>query len=242
MGFYAPAQLVRDAREHGVEVRPVDVNASDWDHKLEDCASSGRFSFPLAKESAGEQQLPLGNRYALRLGLRLIAGFHEEDAKKLITARQEDGLFRSPEDLMRGAKLGHSAMRILARADAFGSLNLGRRETLWHVAGFEPDELPLLHAPESFAQRALSRGRQESARDAIRLPFVREEEAVTEDYSVFGLSLRKHPMSFMREALQAKGITSAADLKSLANGIFVKIAGLVLFRQRPRRTRRHRRR
>jgi error-prone DNA polymerase len=224
MGFYAPAQLVRDAREHRVEVRPADVNASDWDHTLEATAA---------------------NKHALRLGFRLIAGMHEDDGKRIMEARA-GGPFKSPEDLMRRAKLKPAAMLTLARSDAFGSLDLGRRETLWHVGGLEANELPLFrrehaieragnfHNAKPFIRNdpadLKSRFRDD---DHIELPSLRQEEAVAEDYAVFGLSLRNHPMAFMRKELCAKGMVTAANLKALANGKFLKIAGLVLFRQRP---------
>ena len=162
MGFYAPAQLVRDAREHGVEVRPADVNASDWDHTLEP-VSRGHFPSPCPSppgrgdgastaatgllspggEGWGEGSHPQKHQHALRLGLRLIAGMREDDGKSIMEARKTGGAFKSPEDLMRRAKLKPSAMLTLARADAFGSLDFGRRETLWDVAGLEANELPL---------------------------------------------------------------------------------------------------
>ncbi len=277
MGFYAPAQLVRDAAVHGVEVRPIDVNASAWDHTLEPVAKTpspcpsprwgeGTTSQRLRADSLsprgegwGEGGLPPGNRHALRLGLRLIAGFSEKDANRLVAARQQGGPFLTPEDLMRRAKLAPAVLRTLARADAFGSLDLGRRETLWHVAGLEADVLPLVeHQAPDLAQPS-SRGASgaavavssrragrpsgcktrsdadnpQRARDDVELPPLREEELVTEDYSAAGLSLRNHPMAFMRGSLGAKGMAAAADLKNLPAGRYVKIAGLVLFRQRP---------
>ena len=239
---------------------------------------------PLAGEGQDEGELPQKHKHALRLGLRLIAGMRKDDAENIMTARTMGGRFKSPEDLMRRAKLKPSAMLTLARADAFGSLDLGRRETLWDVTGLEVDELPLdvmpardpaiqktNAAPKSW--RAASRAgmtekgvipempqalsgivgnttpclynnpgyRQSRFRDdgdgredgRIQLPPLKQEEAVAEDYAVFGLSLRNHPMAFMREELSAKGMITAADLKKLANGKLVKIAGLVLFRQRP---------
>ncbi len=263
MGFYAPAQLVRDAREHGVEVRPADVNASDWDHTLEALPPSPQPSLPphaladavmlsckpAKASSPGEGQDEGGfpkHNHALRLGFRLIAGLRDGDVKRIIEARKAGGPFKSPEDLMRRAKLRPGAMLTLARADAFDSLKLSRRETLWHVAALEADELPLFR-PEDVTERTgnihnaksfthddpgdlQSRFRDD---DDIQLPPLKQEEAVAEDYAVFGLSLRTHPMAFMREELRAKGMVTAADLKTLANGKFVKIAGLVLFRQRP---------
>ncbi len=235
MGFYAPAQLIRDAREHGVEVRPADANASDWDHTLEPLPVRDGLRPPHHEDCAGGPQSGVSKRevrHALRLGLRLIAGFHEDDARKLVVARQEGGPFRTPEDLMRRAKLGPAAMRTLARADAFGSLDLSRRETLWDIAGLEADELPLLQPKVSEKPEAVS-GSRFGDDTSVRLPLLREEEAVTEDYSMLGLSLRNHPMAFMRAELRAKGMIAAVDLKNLPNGKFVKIAGLVLFRQRP---------
>ena len=275
MGFYAPAQLVRDAREHGVEVRPADVNASDWDHTLEKApspqpspargeggnnvpspqphplADAVTLSCKLAKaslpgEGQDEGMRPQKHQHALRLGLRLIAGMREDDGKNIMEARKAGGAFKSPEDLMRRANLKPSAMLTLARADAFGSLDFGRRETLWHVAGLETNELPLfrpgaatemagnIHNAKPFTCNE-SGGLRSRFRDddGIELPPLTQEEAVAEDYAVFGLSLRNHPMAFMREEFIAKGMITAADLKKLANGKFVKIAGLVLFRQRP---------
>ena len=235
MGFYAPAQLVRDARGHGVKVLPIDVNASEWDHTLEPLAPSTpdrvgeRLSTPypgVEGRGESEKQRP---RYALRLGLRLIAGLHEKDGKAIAEARGKGVPFRTPQDLMRRAKLGPAAMLALARADAFGSLNLNRREALWDVTGLEAEDLPLLpSAPDGRIKHSHDRPSKR-----IEFPPIREEELVTEDYSVMGLSLRNHPMAFMREELKAKGMAAAADLKTLPNGKFVKIAGLVLFRQRP---------
>ena len=318
MGFYAPAQLVRDAREHGVEVRPADVNASEWDHTLEaftGCLppspqpSPGRTRLgefatqhdrickrmrwgegagrtrcggvpsPLA-EGQDEGGKPQKHQHALRLGFRLIAGLREDDARKIVGARKAGGAFESPEDLMRRAKLGPAAMLTLARADAFGSLDLGRRETLWNVAGLEANELPLnvmagrdpaiqVTNAETKSWMAASRAAMtekcvipetpqalsgisgnakprlcndpgyrrsrfwDDDNGSFELPPLREEEAVAEDYAVFGLSLRNHPMAFLRKELKAKGMVTAADLKKLNNGKFVTIAGLVLFRQRP---------
>jgi error-prone DNA polymerase len=281
MGFYAPAQLVRDAREHGVEVRPVDVNASAWDHTLEPSDGSPltirdglrlphhevACAVPHPDEqrscvSKDEMKAQTSSKatHALRLGLRLIAGLHEKDGRAIEEARAGDGRFRSPQDLMRRANLGPAAMLTLARAEALGSLALGRRETLWEVLGLEPEELPLLKenaVPKNGGRHSsvygtlsldsaaaeVSRcrssllqggnGHVNPVRDDIALPQLREEEAVTEDYSVFGLSLRNHPMAFMRGEARSKGLVCAADLKSLPNGKRVGIAGLVLFRQRP---------
>jgi error-prone DNA polymerase len=187
--------------------------------------------------------------HALRLGFRLVAGLREKDGLAIVKARAEGGPFRSPGDLMRRAKLGPAAMLTLARADAFGSLALGRRETLWEVAALEADAPPLFQEAEAavktppasrtgisarLCRRDNGAGpRPKERRQRIELPALREEEAVAEDYSLFGLSLRNHPMAFMRGEARAKGLVCAADLKGLPNGKPVAIAGLVLFRQRP---------
>src|SRR5262249_53405196 len=125
MGFYAPAQLVRDAKEHGVEVRPPDVNASDWDCTLE----PGR-----------------NNRCALRLGLRQVTGLTEDDIKRLVERRTEP--YRDPADLWRRSGLNKRQIVALARADAFASLGLSRRDVLWAVRGFSDAHLPLLDEPK----------------------------------------------------------------------------------------------
>ncbi|KMO24863.1 DNA polymerase, partial [Methylobacterium aquaticum] len=126
MGFYAPAQIVRDARSHGVEVRPICVNASRWDCTL---------------EPAGE------GRLAVRLGLRLVRGLPNQDGARIATVREAD-LFRSVEDLWRRAGLSLKGLRSLAAADAFACLGLGRREALWAIRGLAPEPLPLFAAAD----------------------------------------------------------------------------------------------
>jgi error-prone DNA polymerase len=202
MGFYAPAQLVRDAREHGVEVRPVDVNFSDWDHKLE------------AREEGG---------FALRLGFRIVAGMRETDGRAIAAARGGRESFSSAADVMQRAGLGVPVMLTLARADAFGSLAKGRRESLWDISGLDADALPLFGALET----------SPAPPDEIALPAILPEQTVAEDYAVFGLSLQNHPMSFVRKDLDMQKAVRACDLKSIPDGKFIRIAGLVLFRQRP---------
>ena len=128
MGFYAPAQLVRDAKEHGVEVRPPDVNASDWDCTLEPSQN---------------------NRCALRLGLRQVTGLAEDDVKRMVEHRTEP--YRDPADLWRRSGLSKRQIVALARADAFASLRLSRRDVLWAVRGFSDAKLPLLDGPGKLA-------------------------------------------------------------------------------------------
>ncbi|SFK87810.1 error-prone DNA polymerase [Falsiroseomonas stagni] len=192
MGFYAPAQIVRDAREHHVEVRPADITRSDWDCTLEAPSVS------------------------LRLGLRLIAGLHQHHAESLMAARAESPFADIP-DLARRARLDRGAMQALARADAFGPLAQGRRGALWEAAGIE--------APLPLSQ----------ARDA-QLPLLPPETAGEEtvlDYAATGLSLRRHPMALLRAAIRDRGAVDTRALTASRQGRWLKLAGLVLVRQRP---------
>ncbi|WP_318987519.1 error-prone DNA polymerase [Falsiroseomonas ponticola] len=192
MGFYAPAQIVRDAREHGVAVLPADVTRSDWDCMLEMPSAS------------------------LRLGLRLIAGLHQHHAEALTAARNQ-APFADIPDLARRARLDRGAMQALARADAFGPLAQGRRGALWEAAGIEAP-LPL-----------------SEARDA-QLPLLPPETAGEEtvlDYAATGLSLRRHPMALLRAAIRDRGAADTRALTAARQSRWLKLAGLVLVRQRP---------
>ncbi len=202
MGFYAPAQLVRDAREHGVEVRSVDINASGWDNRLE---RLGQGSF------------------ALRLGMRQIDGFRAQWARSLSEARLA-GSFESIEALARRAHLPPPALRKLADADAFGSLGKGRRDALWEVRRTPPDQLALF----SFAD-APELGREPDA----ALPVMPLGEEVVADYQTTHLSLKAHPMQFLRSCLADEGVLSCAAANAIPDGRKVRTAGIVLIRQRP---------
>ena len=195
MGFYAPAQIVRDARGHGVEIRPVDVNASDWDCTLE----------------------PAGRNFALRLGLRQVAGLAEAEARRLV-ARRADG-YAEPRALWRRAELSAKALEALAKADAFGSMDLARREALWAVKGLSDRPLPLFDGPGPEAD--------------VFLPRALEGEQVIDDYAALRLSLRRHPLAFLRDELRREGHLPAQALATTANGAKVKVAGLAITRQRP---------
>lgn len=196
MGFYAPAQLVRDAREHGVEVRPVDINASDWESTLE----------PNGESSC-----------ALRLGFRLVHGVGEEEATKIMQGRK-DGPYRSMDDVARRAQIKKGTLSKLSAADAFQSLELNRRQALWNAL-VPREEGPLFHDPDED--------------DAAPLPLLKESEEVVADYRTVGLTLRKHPVSFMRPSLERLRVFASAELPFLNNDTFVKVAGLVLIRQQP---------
>ena len=203
MGFYAPAQLVRDARQHGVEVRPPDINHSDWDCTLE----------PLAHTPA---------RHALRLGLRQIKGLREASAARLIAARQEGGLFTSVPDLARRSRLDRATMDRLANADAFGSVALDRRQAGWTALAQAGRPLPLFEHADEYGHEA-----------ATALPQMSAGEEVARDYATLRLSLKAHPMSFFRSELEESGHVRADQLTEMRDGRWVTLAGLVLVRQRP---------
>jgi error-prone DNA polymerase len=202
MGFYAPAQIVRDAREHDVEVRPIDVNASTWDNSLEP-RDDGTL--------------------ALRLGFRQITGFSEDWARSIDEARAE-GAFTDVETLARRAQLPQRALRLLADSDAFGSINSDRRAALWEVRRTPNDELPLFAA-------AAARELGEEA--DMALPVMGDAEHVMIDYQMTRLSLKDHPMTFLRPMLTAEGVASCADVTNAKAGTKLRVAGIVLIRQRP---------
>ncbi|MEA3044407.1 MAG: error-prone polymerase [Sphingomonadales bacterium] len=211
MGFYAPAQLVRDARDHGVEVRPVCINASRWDCTLED------------EKDAGTKALPIKGRglLPLRLGLRLVKGLANDHGAQ-IAAAAADAAFTSVEDAWQRSGVTAAALEKLADADAFHALGLDRRQALWRVRGLGGAPLPLFAAAEArgtepeVALTALTGGRE-----------------VVEDYRAVQLSLRAHPLAFLRDALDRKGIVPAASLGTMKDGERIFVAGIVLVRQRP---------
>jgi error-prone DNA polymerase len=321
MGFYAPAQIVRDAREHGVEVRPADINFSQWDCTLEklDGCIAGRASFETAaaqppqdeealvdgiKTLPHPEERPKGasrrthnaspTRCALRLGLRQIKGFAEADAKQLVENRGAGYL--DAADLWHRSGLGRAALERLAAADALRSLDLSkggldRRRGLWALKALGDAPLPLFAAaastvipgrsagpspesmntddrdlsttgtaqpeslcswiPGSLAARGprnddqqLSKGdlppRQRPAAKngnenfaAALLPEMPLGEHVVEDYATLGLTIKRHPLAFLRAELAQEGLVAARDLATLPIDRRVSIAGLVLIRQRP---------
>ena len=242
LGFYAPAQLVRDAREHGVEAREVDVNLSDWDCTLEPPPSpSGRGVGGEGEPSSGpsDHLLPKGEgihprhaemapdirtTHAVRLGLRQIIGVKEKDMLRLVKRRGQG--YDSVRDLWLRSGLSSAVLERLADADAFRSLGLDRRQALWAVRGLDrvgdQDDLPL------FASRP-----ERDAEPDARLPPMPLGAHVVEDYRRLSLSLKAHPASFMRSRLSARGILRSETLRSVKNGERITVAGLVLVRQRP---------
>jgi error-prone DNA polymerase len=196
MGFYAPAQLIQDAQKHGVEVRPVDANASDWDLTIED----GK---------------------ALRLGFRLVRGFQSAWADRLVAARGTE-TFTSMKDLLLRTRLPLSQITILAEADVFRNLEGSRRESLWKALAADAQPRQLLLFEQIGLDGSVS-----------GLPEMELEEEVFADYQSTGLSLRPHPMSFQRDRLDELGVLPAGELARQPNDASVKVAGVVLLRQRP---------
>ncbi|MFT4184535.1 MAG: error-prone DNA polymerase [Rhizobium sp.] len=222
MGFYAPAQLVRDAREHGVEVRPVDVNRSGWDCLLEDA----RFDRDAIEPRHASMRDHIRTRCAVRLGFRQVKGLSDKEMG-LFVARRGGG-YRSVRDLWLRSGLAKAQIERLADADAFGSIGLSRREALWAVraldAGSAAEKLPLFDLGDH-AELQLE--------PAVSLPEMLPGEQVIEDYRYLSLSLKAHPVSFLRADFARQGIVRSRDLPGVANGRMVTIAGLVLVRQRP---------
>jgi error-prone DNA polymerase len=222
MGFYQPAQLVRDAREHGVEVRPVDVNHSQWDCTLEPRTTGFQ---PVAQEHGLEARATWGmNGPAVRLGFRLIKGFRQPHADAIVVARKRHGPFFSVEQLQQLADLPAQVMRQLAEADAFSSLELPRRSAFWDALELKDSEAPLFDSPLRASVPSCLRA---------SLPPMPLAQEVKIDYETTTLSLKKHPVSFARELLQSQRILSSLEINALPNGRWVKVAGLVLIRQRP---------
>jgi len=210
MGFYAPSQLVRDAREHGVETRPVDVNMSQWDNILE----------------------PGSRGMALRLGFRQIRGCSQADAERLTAARQAG--YSTIRDLWRRAALTLPVLELLARADAFGSLGLDRRGALWAIRALGERPLPLFEfAGDAAPPGANLRAVDASVEPDVALPRLTAGEQVVADYRELRLTLRQHPLALLRPRLRPLGMVQASALATLPENRPVKLAGLVLVRQRP---------
>ena len=209
MGFYAPAQIVRDAQQHGVEIRPVCINASRWDCTLEPTDDDSRF--------------------AVRLGLRMVKGLGNAEAARLVSCR-EDRSFASVDDLWRRAGIPAAALVELAEADAFRpALGLARREALWAIKPLRDEPLPLFAA----AARARSEVLPEQTEPTVSLRPMTAGREVVEDYGHVGLTLRKHPLSFLRSDLARNRIITCAEAVACHDRRWVHVAGLVLVRQRP---------
>jgi error-prone DNA polymerase len=197
MGFYQPAQLIIDARKHGVEVRPVDINYSDWDNKLEE---------------------KIGKYCALRLGFRQVKGLRQEDMVLLVKGRTEG---YTSIHALRQTGLSDATLEKLADADAFRSIGDDRRKALWAVS--TKDRPLAIYSGEPNGE----------AEEKITLPEMTLSEHVVHDYAATSLSLKAHPVSFIRKQLDQFRILSAAALENAKDGDQVKVAGLILVRQRP---------
>ncbi|MBN1511995.1 MAG: error-prone DNA polymerase, partial [Phycisphaerae bacterium] len=215
MGFYAPAQLVRDAQQHGVDVRPVDVNCSGYDCGLEERDETGKHE---GTRRGGQAPGRRDGGTALRLGMRLVKGISRENVAGIESAQQE-GPFTRVLDVWRRAGVSRAVLARLAAADAFRSLGLDRRQALWQVLAIDED-LPLFAGlvPEE---------------PDTPLPALPIEQQVVQDYEAVGLSLTAHPIGLLRSALRQGGILPAKQLAGARHGQNVKVAGLVLVRQRP---------
>lgn len=222
MGFYAPGQLVRDARDHGIEIREVDVNFSAWDCELEEAAFDPRRVI----ERHAEMRGVIESRYAVRLGFRQIKGL-SEDRMALFVERRGDG-YASVRDVWLRSGLDAGEIGKLAEADAFRSLGHDRREALWAVRALDgksaAEKLPLFDRPGV---------RLSELEPQATLPAMPLGEHVIHDYHSLGLSLKAHPVGFLRDRLDRYGVTPNAHLPSVKDGRRVRVAGLVLVRQRP---------
>jgi error-prone DNA polymerase len=199
MGFYQPAQIIIDARKHGVEVRPADINYSSWDNLLEE--KSGDF-------------------YAIRLGFRQVNGVSEADIAALVNGRSSK--YTTIHSLM-DAGVSLAALEKLADADAFGSLGLDRRKALWEVTALADKPIALFAGQPSASV----------AEAQVCLPLMTASENVVQDYAATFLSLKAHPVSFLREQLRLLHVLSTKELEDVKAGTLIKVAGLVLVRQRP---------
>jgi error-prone DNA polymerase len=208
MGFYAPAQIVRDARQHGVKVLPLCINHSRWECQLE-------------PQNDGS--------HAVRLGFNMVKGLQNREAAQIVALR-EDHPYQSIDDIWRRADVSASSLVTLAEADAFyPSLGFMRREALWAIKGLRDDPLPLFAA----ANRAETAPLKEQLEPFMALQPLAQGGEVVQDYGRIGLSLRQHPLAFLRGDFYKRCITTCADAYASRDGRWVEVAGLVLIRQRP---------
>jgi error-prone DNA polymerase len=243
MGFYAPAQIVRDAKEHGVTVLPADVNESEWDCTLEHfpplpsgegrgegacgnrepllCENPLTLALSQRERGQGTNKRTWGkNGPAVRLGFRQIKRFHVAHGQRIVEARQRAGRFTSIAHFHDATRLPRHSMMRLAEADAFTSLRLSRRAALWQVMALADERNPLFDSVEPNEA-------------GVELPKMPVGQEVMTDYSTTSLSLKRHPLSLVRDVLKEQRIITSAELQKSPAGKWVKVAGLVLIRQRP---------
>ncbi len=232
MGFYAPSQLVADARRHGVPVRAADVTASAWDCTLEKVGSETTFPDAISSCHAPvpgkssltllspKSSLTLLSPPALRLGLRMIAGLKEDSAQRIVAARAQRA-FAHVADLAHRARLDRRDLTALAAAGALAALAGHRHAAVWDVAGVEKLPPILAGAGTTFAETPPA------------LPAPTEGQDIVADYRALGLTLRRHPLALLRERLRAQRLVSAADVARTPHGRLARTAGIVVGRQRP---------
>jgi error-prone DNA polymerase len=220
MGFYAPAQIVRDAADHGVEIRPIDVNHSAWDNTLEPGPEAATRLHKRHLEMTGD----IRSTNAMRLGYRQAQGLKEEEMRQLVAIRGAG--YDSVRDVWLRSGLTPSTIERLADIDAFRSLGLDRRDALWAARGLNrvggQEDLPLFE-----------RGEDRTREPDFDLPSMCLGEHIVEDYRTIGLSLKAHPVSLLRDELAIRRVIKAEQLGQFGNGDRVRVAGLVLVRQRP---------
>ncbi|MCH8543049.1 MAG: error-prone DNA polymerase [Alcanivorax sp.] len=208
MGFYSPSQLIQDARQHGIEIRPVCVDHSGWDHTLEDTARRA-----------------YGMQPALRLGLRQISGFNEEAATRIAVARQQ-ARFTDVADLCRRAQLGKREREALVAANALARMTGHRHQGHWEMQAVQ-ETLPLFGEPCDAPDQTTP------LHDNIHLDAPSEVTSLLSDYRSLGLSLGRHPLALLRHQAPFQRCRSARQLRRVDSGRLVRVAGLVTNRQRP---------
>jgi len=199
MGFYQPAQIVRNAREHGVMVLHPDVNRSQWDSILE--PKQGKY-------------------FVVRLGFREIDGIRQEEMEKLVSGRIKP--YTEPHQIC-DAGVSVATMEKLANADTFRSMDLDRRRALWEVSALHDRPVQLMQGQSS----------ESLYEPEVDLPTLRLSEHVVQDYATIGLSVKGHPLSFIRHQLELLHIKTAKEANGTENKTLIKTAGLILIRQRP---------
>ncbi|HEX8900237.1 error-prone DNA polymerase [Vitreimonas sp.] len=220
MGFYAPAQIIRDAADHGVEIRPIDINHSDWDNTLEPGPEAAKRVHGNHADMVGD----IRSTHAMRMGFRQAKGLSEEEMRALVSNRGVG--YDSVRDVWLRSGLSISTIEHLADIDAFRSLGLDRREALWAARGLNrvggQEDLPLF-----------ARAYDSTQEPDFDLPPMPLGEHVVEDYRTLGLSLKTHPVALLRDDLTDRRAIKAEALRQMPNGQRTRVAGLVLVRQRP---------
>ena len=234
MGFYAPAQLVRDAQEHGVQVRQVDAVHSDWDCTLErhgPVLPGNRSPTPSPPQHGGN---PHPQGWAIRLGMRMVRGLSERDALAIHQSVREHGPRQGMMSLWRTSRASLASLRALARADAFRGMGLDRQQALWQVRALKEHDGPLHEQWIASAERSATLW--DTLEEPAELPPVAAPATVLADYGSTGLSLKAHPISFLRGWLARQGCVPCALARceqALPTRSRAAMAGLVLVRQRP---------